>query len=259
MKEASKSQTRYYKIGVPQEYNIEELAAPVQNAWKSVLALLQSRGHSIHSVSLPTTPQALSAYYVLAPAEACSNLAKYDGVRYGQRANAMDDEAGYLFARTRGEGFGKEVRRRILLGTYSLSAAAMDNYFIQAQRVRRLVQQDFDAAFGLPNPLHSGPDDKAFGPHLVDVIVVPTAPTLPPKLSSIEHASPLDAYVNDVFTVPASLAGLPAASIPWLMNEHSTDMLSATAGFQVIGQFGDDSLVLQAAQDFYKASRSNSL
>src|SRR5206468_2332464 len=118
---------------------------------------LESRNHQIVPISLPLTKQALSAYYVLAPAEASSNLAKYDGVRYGRRSNhPLDNVADdTLYAQTRGEGFGAEVKRRILLGTYSLSANAIDNYFIQAQKVRRLVQQEFDSVFKMKNPLHN--------------------------------------------------------------------------------------------------------
>lgn len=242
----SNVQKQQYRIGVPQEYNIEELTPSVRDAWTSTLALLQSNGHSIHPISLPTTRQALSAYYVLAPAEACSNLAKYDGIRYGRRAAKLDDEDGYLYAQSRGEGFGKEVQRRILLGTYSLSAAAIDNYFIQAQRIRRLVQQDFDAVFRLSNPLYAATQtDQNLR---VDLIVVPTTPSPPPTLSSLEHSSPLDMYTNDVFTVPASLAGLPAISVPTLSKETDKDN---PIGIQVIGQFGDDSLVLGAAKEMY--------
>lgn len=137
--------TTSLRIGVPQEYNIEELTAPVRTAWNNTLSKLQQAGHTLVPISLPTTQQALSAYYVLAPAEASSNLAKYDGVRYGHRtagSDASPKENLPLYARTRGEGFGDEVRRRILLGAYALSSEAIDNYFIQAQKVRRLVQRD---------------------------------------------------------------------------------------------------------------------
>ncbi|KAL9625695.1 MAG: hypothetical protein Q9160_000013 [Pyrenula sp. 1 TL-2023] len=244
----SNAQKQQYKIGVPHEYNIEELTPSVRDAWTSTLASLRSNGHSIHSISLPTTRQALSAYYVLAPAEACSNLAKYDGVRYGRRTATLDDEVGYLFAKSRGEGFGKEVQRRILLGTYSLSAAAMDNHFIQAQRIRRLVQQDFDAVFRLPNPLHPITQREAESNRGVDLIVVPTTPSPPPKILSLAHSSPLDMYTNDVFTVPASLAGLPAVSIPKFSKNTDSNHL---IGIQMIGQFGDDSLVLTVAKEMH--------
>lgn len=210
---------------------------------------------------MPTTKHALSAYYVLAPAEASSNLAKYDGVRYGTRADSPDGNGqadGILYSNTRGTGFGSEVQRRILLGTFSLSADSMDNYFIQAQRVRRLVQRDFDDVFSAQHPLfdaqaaHS--DSVGAGASAgaeVDVIVCPTAPSSPPRLSDLtgdsEKSSPLDAYVNDVFTVPASLAGLPAISVPVTVAESSQDSgadAEELAGIQVVGQYGDDELVM---------------
>lgn len=212
------------------------------------------QGHTIHPVSLPTTQIALSAYYVLAPAEASSNLAKYDGVRYGTSLNGdhyHPQMNSYLYARTRGEGLGSEVKRRILLGAFSLSAGAIDNYFIQAQRIRRLVQRDFNAVFLAKHPLMPRPLDGDVVNYKgsqaqVDVLICPTAPSSPPALSNLvgegANCSPLDAYMNDVFTVPASLAGLPAASVP--VTDESTESL---AGVQIIGQYGDDALVLKVA------------
>ncbi|CEJ61398.1 hypothetical protein PMG11_09933 [Penicillium brasilianum] len=252
---ASRLTSSPLRIGVPLEYNISELTPPIRRAWLLSLAHLQDQGHTIHPVSLPATKHALSAYYVLAPAEASSNLAKYDGVRYGTRAEGPDStrqQDGYLYANTRGAGFGAEVQRRILLGTFSLSADAMDNYFIQAQRVRRLVQQDFDTVFAAAHPFaaaeaseteHSSAAD-------VDIIVCPTAPSAPPRLSDVSAgSSPLDAYVNDVFTVPASLAGLPAISVPVTVaeSEQNTEA-DEVAGIQVIGQYGDDELVMKVGE-----------
>lgn len=207
---------------------------------------LRKQGHSIHPVSLPATKQALSAYYVLAPAEASSNLAKYDGVRYGTRPDEPDNAGCYLYANTRGTGFGAEVKRRILLGAFSLSADAIENYFIQAQKVRRLVQRDFDRVFSLSNPLGGKAQTTEKAPHEVDVLVCPTAPSPPPTLKSLENASPVDAYMNDVFTVPASLAGLPALSVPvgTRDNNVSTGKGGDSVGIQVIGQYGDDEIVL---------------
>ncbi|PGH23010.1 aspartyl/glutamyl-tRNA(Asn/Gln) amidotransferase, A subunit [Polytolypa hystricis UAMH7299] len=247
----SRSQTPL-RIGIPLEYNIHELTPCVQAAWSSSLLYLQSLGHTIHTVSLPRTKQALSAYYILAPAEASSNLAKYDGVRYGTRdTNAADNNAGgYLYASTRGTGFGDEVQRRILLGAFTLSAHAIDNYFIQAQRVRRLVQADFDSVFRLENPLlpPQQPSSKKEQTQVskkdsgVDVLLCPTAPGPPPTLESLEAASSVEMYMNDVFTVPASLAGLPALSVPVPVGTEGGE--EGTVGMQVIGQFGDDELVL---------------
>lgn len=241
------------RIGIPAEYNISELESSVKKAWESTLNVLIRKASSanatvtVHRVSLPSTQQALSAYYVLAPAEASSNLAKYDGVRYGSRAadtHSDAPEGSPLFSKTRGEGFGDEVRRRILLGTYSLSAAAMDNYFIQAQKVRRLVQRDFDRAFRMQNPLLEGSADAA--DEGVDVLLHPTAPTLPPSLAEAQMQTSLEAYTNDVFTVPASLAGLPAVSVPVPCTDGTGR--EVVCGMQVVGQFGDDGHVLDVAE-----------
>ncbi|KAH0543692.1 hypothetical protein FGG08_002008 [Glutinoglossum americanum] len=256
-----------FRIGVPAEYNVEELSPIIRQTWLKTLQHLQSLGHEIYPVSLPATQHALSAYYILAPAEASSNLARYDGVRYGARDNASDDTSGVLYAETRDKGFGEEVKRRILLGAYSLSAEvadidglacrAMNNYFIQAQKIRRLVQQDFDSVFYLPNPLSSPSSsdlasaeaDPAHGSPKVDVLLCPTAPTLPPTIESLSGKSPLDAYVNDVFTVPASLAGLPAISLPVKSTGEGSDMCGVNSvGIQIIGQYGDDELVFDVAE-----------
>lgn len=185
---------------------------------------------------------ALSAYYVLAPAEASSNLANYDGVRYGNKSDGREDTNDVLFAATRGAGLGAEVKKRILLGSYSLSAAAIDNYFIKAQKVRRLVQEDFNNAFSLPHPLLR-PTKRANSNSLaaqVDVILAPTAQSLPPKLASIKNR--LSNYSADVLTVPASLAGLPAVSVPVRASNKT-----ALVGLQVLAQYGDDELVLDVA------------
>ncbi|KAJ6115159.1 Glutamyl-tRNA(Gln) amidotransferase subunit A [Penicillium sp. IBT 16267x] len=255
---ASRLTSTPLRIGVPLEYNISELAPSVREAWLTSLAHLQEQGHTIKPVSLPATKHALSAYYVLAPAEASSNLAKYDGVRYGTRYDGPDNDGtseSYLYSNTRGRGFGPEVRRRILLGTFSLSADAMDNYFIQAQRVRRLVQQDFDAVFHASNPLATNDLDacRPGSSENVDVLICPTAPSSPPRLSDITGtpaaSSPLNAYVNDVFTVPASLAGLPAISVPVTVTGSNQDSdADGVTGIQVIGQYGDDELVMQVGE-----------
>lgn len=231
------------KIGIPLDYNVSGLEPTVRKTWLRSLSMLQACGHTLHPVRLPTTQQALSAYYVLAPAEASSNLAKYDGVRYGSRAKGSDGTPeSVLFAKTRGQGFGLEVQRRILLGAFSLSAQAIDNYFIQAQKVRRLVQKDFDQVFAAPNVLLTG-ETEAMGTG-VDVLLCPTAPTTAPLLEQVEKQGPLQAYMNDVFTVPASLAGLPAISVP----VRVTDEHPESVGIQIIGQYGDDNLVLDTAR-----------
>jgi len=238
------------RIGVPKEYNMSELCPIVRGAWLRTLEGFHKNGHSVHEVSLPTTKQALSAYYVLAPAEASSNLAKYDGVRYGPRSGQCDASTSQLYSRSRQTGFGEEVRRRILLGTYSLSAEAKDNYFIQAQKIRRLVQQEFDNIFAMHNVLssHEIPDDISFK---VDALVCPTTPTGPPTHDDLKSQSSLEAYTGDVFTVPASLAGLPAISVPissstqWPL-PHSIRG-PGFVGMQVITQYGDDERALWIA------------
>jgi aspartyl-tRNA(Asn)/glutamyl-tRNA(Gln) amidotransferase subunit A len=239
-----------WRIGVPLEYNIAELQSEVRSYWQKTLSTLQDIGHVLVPVSLPSTRHALSAYYIIAPAEASSNLAKYDGVRYGSREpgpDAQGDEH-VLYAKTRGAGFGDEVKRRILLGSYSLSAEARDNYFLQAQRVRRWVQMDFNSVFAAPHPLLEAPratptssrEDQG-----VDFLVCPTAPSTPPTLDEVANQDPVQTYMNDVFTVPASLAGLPAVSVG--SSAYAVDKSNEGIGIQVIGQYGHDSLVLRAA------------
>lgn len=276
-------------FGIPAEYNVAELADPVRRAWHSAATYLRDTlGARVVPVSLPSTRHALSAYYVIAPAEASSNLAKYDGVRYGPKqheiegaqaqAQARQHDDGTqasptpnttLYSTVRGRGFGPEVKRRVLLGSYTLSSEAVDNYFVQAQRVRRLVRRDFDRVFRLANPLLDPSDpsaqfdlsemddavalDDKRGPPQVDFLLCPTAPTLPPTLSEVrrrqETAGPVDAFVNDVFTVPASLAGLPAISIPRRI-EDSGDTSGQGVNFmglQIIGQYWDDARLLAVA------------
>jgi aspartyl-tRNA(Asn)/glutamyl-tRNA(Gln) amidotransferase subunit A len=241
------------RIGIPIDYNISSLDPAVHKTWLHSLSLLQARGHTLHPVRLPTTRHALSAYYVLAPAEASSNLAKYDGVRYGSRAEGVDGTPeSVLFAKTRGQGFGPEVQRRILLGAFSLSAHAMDNYFIQAQKVRRLVQQDFDRVFRAPNKLVV--DDEEAKAEGVDVLLCPTAPTLAPLIEEVEEQDPIQAYMNDVFTVPASLAGLPAVSVPIPIVKENKGYRARSAGMQIIGQYGHDKLVLDVAKELGAAA-----
>ncbi|TAQ84524.1 hypothetical protein B7494_g7156 [Chlorociboria aeruginascens] len=248
------------KIGVPVDYNIAELDPGVRAAWESTLELFQENGCTIVPVSLPNTKHALSAYYVLAAAEAASNLSKYDGVRYGTRGDSSDGIGDVLYSGTRGEGFGDEVKRRILLGSYTLSSEAMDNYFIKAQKVRRLVQRDFDRVFSTSNPLRPAEQfdlgdmedsielNNKLGPAQVDVIICPTAPTPPPLLDDVSKQSPVESYMNDVFTVPASLAGLPAISVPFeLPAAFRKPGTLNEAGIQIIGQYLDDFRVLSTA------------
>lgn len=255
-------------FGIPTEYNIAELDPRIRAAWAATATTLQQAGARVVPVSLPSTRHALSAYYVVAPAEASSNLARYDGVRYGQRNGAKagekkttDGSGQTLYSDTRGAGFGPEAARRVLLGSYTLSSEAMDNYFLRAQRVRRLVGRDFDRVFRLANPLRDGETqtfdladldegvemENKFGPAEVDFLLCPTAPTLPPSLEEVMAQTPVDGYMNDVFTVPASLAGLPAVSVP-VKIERAEGAPVDFAGLQVVGQFWDDARVLAVAE-----------
>jgi aspartyl-tRNA(Asn)/glutamyl-tRNA(Gln) amidotransferase subunit A len=239
---------RPLRIGVPLDYNITDLDPEIRHTWTRALEALQSQSHVIVPTSLPSTRHALSAYYILAPAEASSNLARYDGVRFGSRAQGSDIQGGTLYSKTRDEGLGAEVKRRILLGSYTLSSEAIHNYFLKAQEIRRLVQNEFDGVFKTKNPLRDQHEAAKDNPEAVDVLLCPTAPNLPPKLSAVETLSPVESYMTDVFTVPASLAGLPAISIP-----VRAESGLGSVGMQIIGQFGADALVLDVASLFEKS------
>ena len=196
------------------------------------------------------TQAALSAYYVITAAEASSNLAKYDGVRYGNQACSNDPAGQNLYSGTRGIGLGKEVQRRILLGSYSLSADAIDNYFIKAQKVRRLVQRDFNHVFRQDHPLLPLASSNGVDAG-VDFLITPTAQTLPPTLKSVASKDSVDNFADDVLTVPASLAGVPALSVPMpvsaahLKNLHEP----STVGIQIIAQYGCDLALLGFGRD----------
>ncbi|KAK2591925.1 Trimeric GatFAB AmidoTransferase(AdT) complex subunit [Conoideocrella luteorostrata] len=242
-------------VGIPLEYNIVELDPLIRKGWAYAATALEAAGVRVVPVTLPSTKEALCAYYVLAAAEASSNLAKYDGVRYGVRGEHGDAEGHTLYSEARGAGFGPEVKRRILLGTYSLSSEAMDNYFIQAQKVRRLIRQDFDKVFRLDNPLYEAAQfdlsdmdaetdlqDKK-GPPQVDFLLSPTTPSFAPKLHDVLSTSSLETYMGDVFTVPASLAGLPSVSVPSTVVGSSLPL-----GLQLIGQYWDDKRLLKMSE-----------
>src|SRR5881296_331466 len=181
------------KVGIPDEYFIEGLDPEVEAAVRAAIATLEDLGAKTQRVSLPHTEYGLAAYYVIAPAEASSNLARYDGVKYGLRVPGARDLID-MYSRSRGAGFGAEVKRRVMLGTYALSAGYYDAYYGKAQRVRTLVLRDFQRAF-----------------ELVDVIVAPTTPSV--AFTMGERADPLQMYLNDIFTIPVNLAGLPGLSV----------------------------------------------
>ncbi|WP_298301565.1 Asp-tRNA(Asn)/Glu-tRNA(Gln) amidotransferase subunit GatA [uncultured Erythrobacter sp.] len=211
------------KVGIPTEYRMEGTDQAILDSWEQGKAWLKDAGAEIVDISLPHTKYALPAYYIIAPAEASSNLARYDGVRYGLRD--LPEGAGLqdMYAETRAAGFGDEVKRRILIGTYVLSAGFYDAYYTQAQKVRALVSQDFEKAWAK-----------------CDLILAPTTPTASFPLGSLND-DPLTMYLNDVFAVPASLAGLPAMSVPAGLNPDGLPL-----GLQVVGKAFDEQMVLNA-------------
>ncbi|UVI40411.1 Asp-tRNA(Asn)/Glu-tRNA(Gln) amidotransferase subunit GatA [Qipengyuania spongiae] len=211
------------RIGIPREYRMEGTDQAILDSWEQGKAWLRDAGAEIVDVSLPHTKYALPAYYIIAPAEASSNLARYDGVRYGLRD--LPDGSGLqdMYAATREEGFGDEVKRRILIGTYVLSAGFYDAYYTQAQKIRALVAKDFEDAFAS-----------------CDAILAPTTPTASFPLGD-KSDDPLAMYLNDVFAVPASLAGLPAMSVPAMLNPEGLPL-----GLQIVGKPFDEQGVLNA-------------
>ncbi len=211
------------RIGIPKEYRLDGIDEDISKMWDNGIAWLKDAGADIVDISLPHTKYALPAYYIIAPAEASSNLARYDGVRFGLRD--LPEGAGLqdMYAATRAAGFGEEVRRRIMIGTYVLSAGFYDAYYTQAQKVRALIARDFD------NALAS-----------CDLILAPTAPSAAFGLGE-KNADPLSMYLNDVFAVPASLAGLPVMSVPGGLSKEGLPM-----GLQIIGKALDEQAVLNA-------------
>jgi len=211
------------KVGIPREYRMDGMDAEIARSWDDGVAWLKDAGAQVVDISLPHTKYALPAYYIVAPAEASSNLARYDGVRYGLRDLPAGSNLQDMYAATRAAGFGDEVKRRILIGTYVLSAGFYDAYYTQAMKVRTLIRQDFDRAF-----------------EQCDVILAPTAPSAAFALGE-KSDDPIAMYLNDVFAVPASLAGLPAMSVPAGLNSDGLPL-----GLQIIGRPFDEQGVLDA-------------
>ena len=224
---ALSSDIRGKRIGIPKEYRIEGVPAEIDQVWEQGIAWMRDAGAEIVEVSLPHTRYALPTYYIIAPAEASSNLARYDGVRYGKRVAPENGNLTEMYEATRAAGFGAEVKRRIMIGTYVLSAGFYDAYFNQAQKVRALIARDFKNAF----------ED-------VDLLLTPTAPSAAFGLGE-KTADPIAMYLNDVFAVPASLAGLPAMSVP-----AGLDTQGLRLGLQLIGGALDEQGVLNAALAF---------
>jgi aspartyl-tRNA(Asn)/glutamyl-tRNA(Gln) amidotransferase subunit A len=213
------------RVGIPTEYFIDGLDPEVEAAVRAAIETLKDLGAKTESVSLPHTEYGLAAYYVIAPAEASSNLARYDGVKYGLRVPGARDLID-MYSRTRGAGFGAEVKRRVMLGTYALSAGYYDAYYGKAQRVRTLVLRDFQRAF-----------------ERVDVIVAPTTPGVAFKMG--EREDPLQMYLNDVFTIPVNLAGLPGLSMPAGFTQTGLPI-----GLQIIGKAFDEATLLRVANAY---------
>ena len=211
------------RVGIPKEYRVDNMPPEIDALWEQGIAWLRDAGAEIVEVSLPHTKYALPAYYIVAPAEASSNLARYDGVRYGLRD--LPEGAGLqdMYAATRAAGFGAEVKRRIMIGTYVLSAGFYDAYFTQASKVRTLIARDFERVW-----------------EQCDVLLTPTAPSAAFALGD-KSSDPLAMYLNDVFTVPSSMAGLPAMSVP-----GGLDSSGLPLGLQVIGKPLDEQGVLDA-------------
>ncbi|MCQ0969660.1 Asp-tRNA(Asn)/Glu-tRNA(Gln) amidotransferase subunit GatA [Paracoccus sp. TK19116] len=219
---------RGQKIGIPREYRMEGMPADIDALWRQGAEMLRDAGAEIVDISLPHTKYALPAYYVIAPAEASSNLARYDGVRYGHRAKlGQGDGIVDMYEKTRAEGFGPEVQRRVMIGTYVLSAGFYDAYYNRARKVRALIKRDFDQAF-------------ADG---VDAILAPATPSAAFPLGSAKDGDPVAMYLNDVFTVTLNLAGLPGIAVP-----VGQDADGLPLGLQMIGRpFEEGALLNQAS------------
>jgi aspartyl-tRNA(Asn)/glutamyl-tRNA(Gln) amidotransferase subunit A len=211
------------RIGVPREYRMDGMPGEIEALWQQGLGWLREAGAEIVDVSLPHTKYGLATYYIVAPAEASSNLARYDGVRFGVRQDGVDLID--LYERTRAAGFGDEVKRRIMIGTYVLSAGYYDAYYLRAQKVRALILKDFNDAFSK-----------------VDALLTPTAPTAA-FAQGEKMDDPIAMYLNDVFTVPASMAGVPGMSVP-----AGLDSQGLPLGLQVIGRHFDEETVFAVSQ-----------
>ncbi len=215
---------RGMKIGIPQEYHLAGMPAEIEALWKQGIEWIKDAGAEVVDINLPHTKHALPTYYIVAPAEASSNLARYDGVRYGLRETVDGGGLVDMYEATRAAGFGDEVKRRIMIGTYVLSAGYYDAYYLKAQKVRQLISDDFKRAFGT-----------------VDAILTPTAPSAafaPGEKSD----DPIAMYLNDVFTVPASLAGLPGSSVPAGLDANDLPL-----GLQILGKPWDEETVLKVS------------
>jgi len=215
------------KIGIPKEYHMEGIPSEIEKLWADGTAMLKDAGAEIVDISLPHTKYALPAYYVIAPAEASSNLARYDGVRYGHRAKlAAGDGIDDMYEKTRAEGFGHEVQRRVMVGTYVLSAGFYDAYYNRARKVRTLIKRDFEQVFDAG----------------IDAILTPATPSAAFGLGEMADADPVQMYLNDVFTVTVNLAGLPGISVPAGLDKQGLPL-----GLQLIGRPWEEGDLLNVA------------
>jgi aspartyl-tRNA(Asn)/glutamyl-tRNA(Gln) amidotransferase subunit A len=214
------------RIGIPDEYFIEGMDADVEKSVKEAIDLFKKWGAEVRRISLPHTEYAVAIYYIIATAEASSNLARYDGVKYGLRSKGYRDLM-EMYSQTRAKGFGKEVKRRIILGTYVLSAGYYEAYYRKASQVRTLMRSDFEEAF-----------------HQVDVIIAPTAPTPAFRIGE-KVEDPLQMYLSDIHTIPVNLAGIPAISIPCGFSRENLPI-----GLQMMGRHFDEGMLLRVAYTF---------
>ena len=210
------------KIGIPKEYRVDNMPDEIEDLWKKGIDYVKQCGAEVIDISLPHTNYALPAYYIVAPAEASSNLARYDGVKYGYRTKGKNLTE--MYEKTRSEGFGNEVKRRIMIGTYVLSSGYYDAYYLKAQKVRRLIKKDFDEAYTK-----------------VDAILTPSTPSSAFKIGEKTN-DPISMYLNDIFTVPVNLAGLPGISIPAGVDKNGYPL-----GLQIIGKPFDEQTILNIA------------
>src|ERR1700681_2703660 len=218
------------KIGIPKEYRLDGMAADMDQLWERAARWLQAAGAEMVEVSLPHTKYALAAYYVVAPAEASSNLARYDGVRYGLRVPGRDIID--MYQKTRAQGFGREVRRRIMIGTYMLSAGYYDAYYLRAQKVRTLIKKDFEDCF-------------AKG---VNAILTPATPSAAFGIGE-KGADPVEMYLNDIFTVTVNMAGLPGIAVP-----AGKDQQGLPLGLQLIGRPFDEETLFSLGEVIEQAA-----
>ncbi|MEA2988258.1 MAG: aspartyl-tRNA(Asn)/glutamyl-tRNA(Gln) amidotransferase subunit [Alphaproteobacteria bacterium] len=219
------------KIGIPKEYRIDGLAPEIERLWQQGVAWLEAAGADVVEISLPHTRYALPAYYIVAPAEASSNLARYDGVRYGLRVPGRDVVD--MYRKTRAQGFGKEVRRRVMIGTYVLSAGYYDAYYLRAQKVRTLIKRDFEQCFA----------------NGVNAILTPATPSAAFGIGEKGQADPIEMYLNDVFTVTVNMAGLPGIAVPAGLSAEGLPL-----GLQLIGRPFDEETLFSVAEVIEQAA-----